>query len=157
MRLLLASGLLMALVSGQGAHACETNGPGCDAMVGVWEYVPPSAPGHAVIARQGAKYLGIFINTLAQPYDEQPTTPGAGKKLETTPDAYSVAGAWEYTCEATPSQLRLQLHWLYSSYRPQDVGSEVALEVELTGSDAKWWSMGSDGKRGTMGAGRRLR
>jgi hypothetical protein len=157
MRLLLASALLMALTSATEAPDGKPNEPGCEAMVGVWEYVPPSAPGHAVIARQGTKYLGIFINTLAQSSGEQPKTPGTGTKLETTPHAYSVAGAWEYTCEATPSRLRLQLHWLYSSYRPQDVGSEVALEVERAGNQAKWWYIGPDGKRAAMGAGRLLR
>jgi hypothetical protein len=126
-------------------------------MVGVWEYVPPSAPGHAIIARQGTKYLGIFVNTLPEPHSEQPKAQAGSEKAELSPNAYSVAGAWEYTCEVAPGKLRLVLHWLYSSYRPQDVGSEATLEVELLGSEAKWWFIGPDGKRGTMGAGRLLK
>jgi hypothetical protein len=157
MRLLLATGLLMMLVCAAAAHAGETKASGCDAMVGVWEYVPPSAPGHAIIARQGNKYLGLFVNTLAEPYSEQPRIRNGSEKVEPNPNAYSVAGAWEYTCEATPGKLRLVLHWVYSSYRPQDVGSEAVLEVELLGSQAKWWFIASDGKRGTMGAGRLLK
>ena len=158
MRLLSATGLLTMLVCAAGTHAGETKASGCDAMVGVWEYVPPSAPGHAIIARQGAKYLGIFVNTPPEPYSEQSRTRDGSEKAGPHPNAYGVAGAWEYTCEATePGRLRLLLRWLYSSYRPQDVGSEAVLEVELLGSQAKWWLIGPDGKRGTMGAGRLLK
>ena len=155
MRLLLVGGLLTTLVSVSGAHAGETKAPGCDAMVGVWEYIEPSAPGHAIIAKQGSKYLGIFVNTLPEPYAGPTKTGTGGEKSQA--NSYSVAGAWEYTCEATSDKLRLTLRWLYSSYQPQDVGSEIILEVELAGSEAKWWFIGADGKRGTMGAGRLLR
>jgi hypothetical protein len=124
-------------------------------MVGVWEYLPPSAPGHAIIAKQGSRYLGIFVNTLSEPYAGQTKTRTDGK--QTQGDSYSVAGAWEYACEASSDKLRLTLRWLYSSYQPQDVGSEAILEVELVGGQARWWFIGADGKRGTMGAGRLLR
>lgn len=157
MRLLLAGGLLMTLACATQAHAGETKAAGCDAMVGVWEYVPPSAPGHAIIARQGSKYLGIFVNTLPEPYSEQTRGRDAWETAEPNRNLYSVAGAWEYTCEAASNKLRLRLHWLYSSYRPQDVGSEAVFEVEPAGSQAKWWFIGPDGKRGTMGAGRLLK
>jgi hypothetical protein len=155
MRLLLAVGLLAMLVCVGRAHAGETKAPGCDAMVGVWQYVEPSAPGHAIIAKQGTKYLGIFVNTLPEPYTGQTTTRTNSQNPQA--GSYAVAGAWEYTCEAASDKLRLTLRWLYSSYQPQDVGSEAILEVELTGSQAKWWFIGADGKRGTMGAGRLLR
>jgi hypothetical protein len=157
MRLLSAGGLLMVLACATEARAGETKAPGCDAMVGVWQYVPPSAPGHAIIARQGSKYLGIFVNTLPEPYSEQTRARDAREKAEPNRDLYSVAGAWEYTCDAAAGKLHLRLHWLYSSYRPQDVGSEVLIEVEPAGSEAKWWFIGPDGKRGMMGAGRLLR
>jgi hypothetical protein len=124
-------------------------------MVGVWEYVEPSAPGHAIIAKQGSKYLGIFVNTLPEPYSEQTATRATGPR--TRADSYSVAGAWEYTCEARSDKLRLTLRWLYSSYRPQDVGSDLSLEVEVAARAAKWWSIRPDGKRGPMGAGRLIR
>jgi hypothetical protein len=155
MRLHLAGALLTTLVGVGRAQVGETKSPRCDAMVGVWEYVEPSAPGHAIIAKQGSKYLGIFVNTLSEPYSGQATARTGGQKAQA--NSYSVAGAWEYTCEAASDKLRLTLRWLYSSYQPQDVGSEVVLEVELTGSQAKWWYIGADGKRGTMGAGRLLR
>lgn len=154
MRSLSAGGLLIVLACATQAHAGGTNTTGCDAMVGVWEYVPPSAPGHAIIARQGDKYLGIFVNTLPEPYSEHPKARVAQAQATPKPDSYSVAGAWEYTCDAAPGTLRLSLRWLYSSYRAQDVGSEVVLEVELAGSQAKWWYIGPDGKRAAMGAGR---
>jgi hypothetical protein len=152
MRLFLVGGLLMTLGGGGGAPAGETKSPACDAMVGVWEYLAPSAPGNAIIARQGSRYLGIFVNTLPEPYPGETKTPPASLKGQAT--AYSVAGAWEYTCEPTGDKLRLKLRWLYSSYQPQDVGSEVVLEVEQAGDQAKWWFIGADGKRGAMGAGR---
>ena len=155
MRLLVIVGFVTTLVCVGRAHAGETNAPGCDAMVGVWQYVEPSAPGHAIIAKQGTKYLGIFVNTLPEPYTRQTTTRPSSQNAQA--DSYAVAGAWEYTCEAASGKLRLTLRWLYSSYQPQDVGSEAILEVELTGSQAKWWFIGADGKRGTMGAGRLLR
>ena len=157
MRTLLATGLLMLLACAAAAHEGEKKPSGCEAMVGVWEYVPPSAPGHATIARQGSKYLGIFVNTLPEPYSERPRTQNGDEKAAPNPDAYSVAGAWEYTCEAAQGKLRLAVRWLYSSYRPQDAGSEFALEVELLDSQATWWYIGPDGERGTMGAGRLLR
>ena len=154
MRLHLATGLLTTLVCGSGAHASETTTPRCDAMVGVWEYIAPSAPGHAIVAKQGSKYLGIFVNTLPEPYAGQTKTRTGDAKQA---DSYAVAGAWEYACEATGGKLRLTLRWLYSSYQPQDVGSEVILEVEVAGSQAKSWFIGADGKRGTMGAARLLK
>lgn len=157
MRLSLAGGLSMALVCGSEAHAVETKAAGCDAMVGVWEYVPPSAPGNAIIAKQGSKYFGIFVNTLPEPYSEQTRPRDASEKAGASSDLYSVAGAWEYTCAAALGTLRIRLHWLYSSYRPQDVGTEAVLEVELADRQAKWWFIGPDGKRGSMGAGRLLR
>ncbi|HEU0007891.1 MAG TPA: hypothetical protein VFS12_18030 [Terriglobia bacterium] len=155
MRLHLAGALLTTLVCVGRAHAGETKAPSCDAMVGVWEYVEPSAPGHAIVARQGSKYLGIFVNTLPEPYTGQTTTRTGGGKAQA--NSYAVAGAWEYTCEAASDKLRLTLRWLYSSYQPQDLGSEAVLEVELRDRQAKWWFIGADGKRGAMGAGQLLR
>jgi hypothetical protein len=55
MRLLLTGALLIPLSCALEAHAGQTKASGCDAMVGVWEYVPPSAPGNAIIAKQGSK------------------------------------------------------------------------------------------------------
>ena len=153
MRLLLA-GLVTTLVCVSGAQAGQTKALGCDAMVGVWEYVEPSAPGHAIIAKQGSKYLGIFVNTLPEPYDER-AKPRPREKGQA--DSFAVGGAWEYSCEAVAGKLRLTHRWLYSSYRPQDVGSEFTIEVEMADSQAKWWFIGADGKLGLMGAGRLLK
>jgi hypothetical protein len=51
-----------------------------------------------------------------------------------------------------------RLRWLYSSFRPQDVGTEVAFELERVGSEGKWWSIGPEGRRGTLlGAGRLIK
>jgi hypothetical protein len=153
MRLHLVTGLL-TLVCASGAHASQTNAPGCDAMIGVWEYVEPSAPGHAIVAKQGSKYLGIFVNTLPEPYNER-AKPRTREKGQV--DLYAAAGAWEYACEAVDGKLRLTHRWLYSSYRPQDVGAEFIIEIEMAGSQAKWWFIGADGKRGIMGAGRLIK
>jgi hypothetical protein len=154
MRPLLA--VMMTAVCAGRVQAGDERAPVCEDMVGVWEYVEPSAPGHAIIARQGERYLGIFVNTLSEPYTEGTKAPAGTSKTSGPTHPYSVAGAWEYTCTAAADKLRLTLVWLYSSYRPQDVGSQVVLEVELAGRQGKWWFIGPDGKRGTMGAGRRL-
>jgi hypothetical protein len=51
-----------------------------------------------------------------------------------------------------------RLRWLYSSFRPQDVGTEVAFELERVGSEGKRWSIGPEGRRGTLlGAGRLIK
>jgi hypothetical protein len=155
MRALLAGGLLLFLACAPRIHAGEPDASPCDGIVGVWEYVPPSAPGHAIVAKQGAKYLGVFLHPLPEPYSEQPRPRDASEKAGSGPALYSVAGAWELTCEAGSGPARFRLHWLYSSFRPQDVGTEVVLELERVDSQAKWWSIGPDGKRGAlMGAGR---
>jgi hypothetical protein len=67
----LVIGPLTILVCASGAGASQTNAPGCDAMVGIWEYAEPPAPGHAITAKQGAKYLGITLHTRPEPYSEQ--------------------------------------------------------------------------------------
>jgi hypothetical protein len=149
MRLLLVGGVLTSVVWTGGAYAAETKATGCDAMVGVWEYLPPSAPGHAIIAKQDGKYLGVFAHNLPAPETAGTKASAAGPR--------AAAGAWEFTCEGSAGELRMRLRWLYSSFRPQDVGSEATLEVEVDGSQARWWSIGADGKRGAMGAGRLLK
>jgi hypothetical protein len=154
-KLLFIGGALTAATCTAGVQPAETKANGCDAMVGVWEYLEPSAPGHAIIAKQGSKYLGVFINTLPAP-DAPRTRPSADAKKGSAHPT-SVAGAWEYTCEASAGKARLKLRWLYSSFGPQDVGSEATIDVELDGSQAKWWWIEADGKRGTMGAGRLLK
>ena len=157
MRLLLAGGLVMVLACATEAHGGETKAPDCDAMVGVWQYVPPSAPGNAIVAKQGSKYLGVFLHPLPKPYSEQTPTRDAAEKAGGGQDLYSVAGAWELTCESAPGAARLRLHWLYSSFRPQDVGTEVVFELERAGREAKWWYIGPDGKRGKMGTSRLIK
>jgi hypothetical protein len=50
------------------------------------------------------------------------------------------------------------MHWLYSSFRPQDVGTEVVFEFERAGSEGKWWLIRPDGKRDKLlGAGRLIK
>ena len=51
MGLVLAGGLLAAVASTAGVQAADAKPSACDAFVGVWEYLPPSAPGHAVIGK----------------------------------------------------------------------------------------------------------
>jgi hypothetical protein len=158
MRTLLAGGLLMVLASASQAHAGQATASPCDGVVGVWEYVPPSAPGNAIVAKQGSKYLGVFLHPLPTPYSEQTRPRDATEKAGGGPDLYCVAGAWELTCEAESGAPRLRLHWLYSSFRPQDVGTEVVFELERAGSEGKWWNIGPDGKRGALlGAGRLIK
>ena len=157
MRPLLVAGLWTVLACAPQPGAAEADAPRCDGIVGVWEYVPPSAPGTAIIARQGTNYLGVFLHSLPEPYSEQTRPRDATEKTGGNPDLYGVAGAWELTCEAGSGAARLRLHWLYSSFRPQDVGTEVVFELERAGREAKWWYIGPDGKRGRMGASRLIK
>jgi hypothetical protein len=158
MRTALAGGVLMVLACAYQLHASGVDAARCDGIVGVWEYVPPSAPGHAIVAKQGTKYLGVFLHPLPQPYSEQARRQATTEKANARPHLYSVAGAWELTCEAKAGLPRLRLHWLYSSFRPQDVGTEVVFELERVGSEGKWWHIGQDGKRDRLlGAGRVIR
>lgn len=155
MGLVFAGGLLAAVAWAAGVQAAEPKPSACDAFVGVWEYLPPSAPGHAVIGKVESKYVGVFYNTV--PASDAPKiapSTDAGKAI-----LYSRggAGAFEYTCEASAGKLRLKARWLFSSYSPELVGSEATLEVEPDGNAAKWWPIGPNGERGAMGAGRLLK
>jgi len=158
MRTVVAGALLMVLACAPQTHAGEAEASRCDGIVGIWEYVPPSAPGHAIVAKQGTRYLGVFLHPLPEPYSEQTPPRVATEKAGGGPDSYSVAGAWELTCEAEAGTPRLRLHWLYSSFRPRDVGTEIVFELERSGSEGKWWSIGPDGKRDRLlGAGRLIK
>ena len=154
MVLVLAGGVLAAVAWAAGVQAAEPKPSACDALVGAWEYLPPSKPGHSVIGKAGSKYVDVFYNTVA-PSDVPKIAPStdAGKAI-----LYSRggAGAWEYTCGASAGKLRLKARWLFNSYSPELVGSEFTVEVEQNGNDAKWWAIGPNGERGAMGAGRRL-
>ena len=155
MGLVLAGGVLVAFAWAAGVQTAEPKPSACDAMVGVWEYLPPSAPGHAVIGRGGSKYVGVFYNTV--PASDAPRTAPSTDAEKAILYSRGGPGAWEYTCEASAGKLRLKLRWLFSSYSPALVGSEGTLEVEPDGNAAKWWSIGPNGERGAMGAGRLLK
>ena len=155
MGLVLARGVLAALAWAAGVQAAEPKVSACDAMVGVWEYLPPSAPGHAVIGKVESKYVGVFYNTV--PASDAPRIAPSTDVEKAILYSRGGAGAWEYTCEASAGKLRLKLRWLFSWYSPELVGSEATLEVEPDGNAAKWWPIGPNGERGAMGAGRLLK
>ena len=155
MGLVLAGGVLAAVAWAAGVQAAEPKPSACDAMVGVWEYLPPSAPGHAVIGKVESKYVGVFYNTV--PASDTPRTAPSTDAEKAILYSRGGAGAWEYTCEASAGKLRLKLRWLFSSYSPELVGSEATLEVEPDGNAAKWWPIGPNGERGAIGAGRLLK
>jgi hypothetical protein len=143
-----------AVLWAAGVQASDTQRNTCDAMVGVWEYLQPSAPGLAVIAKMGTKYVGVFFNSLRAP--DVPSTEPSTDAEKAVIYSKSAAGAWEQTCEGSAGKARLKLRWLYS-LRPPPVGSEATLDWEQDGNEAKWWWLGTDGKRGAMGAGRLLK
>ncbi len=155
MRLVLAGQVLAAVACAAGVQAAQTKPNACDAMVGVWEYLPPSAPGHAVIGKVQSKYVGVFYNHL--PASKTPRTEPSTDTEKAILYSRGGAGAWEYTCEASAGKLRLKYRWLFSSYSPQSVGSEFTVELEQDGNEAKWWLIEANGARGAMGAGRLLK
>lgn len=155
MRLVLAGQVLAAVACAAGVRAAQTKPNACDAMVGVWEYLPPSAPGHAVIGKVQSKYVGVFYNHL--PASEKPRTEPSTDVEKAILYSRGGAGAWEYTCEASAGKLRLKYRWLFSSYSPQLVGSEFTVELEQDGNEARWWLIDANGARGAMGAGRLLK
>ena len=154
MRMLLVGGLLAALTCPGGTQAADSKSSSCDDLVGVWEYLEPTPPGRAVIAKLGTKYVGAFISTRKGPVSVHSELTTDAEKAA----AYSAtsAAAWEYTCEGSGGRLRMKNHTLFS-LKPNEVGSEATVELELQGDSAKWWFLGPDGKRGTINAGRRLR
>jgi hypothetical protein len=143
-----------AVLQAVGVQAANTQRSTCDAMVGVWEYLQPSAPGLAVIAKVGPKYVGVFFNSLRAP--DVPSTEPSTDAEKAAIYSKSAAGVWEHTCEGSAGKARLKLRWLYS-LRPPPVGPEATLDWEQEGNEAKWWWLGTDGKRGAMGAGRLLK
>jgi hypothetical protein len=141
--------LLIALASpALGADATAEN---CWGIAGVWEYVAPSWPGHAIVARQGNKCVGVWFarDLKASATDATTDAEKAG--------AYSAmgGGAWDFTCESKGPLLRCKNRTL-SSKRPSEIGSEAPLEAQMDGDNLKWWFLDRDGKRGDPGAARRL-
>jgi hypothetical protein len=142
--------LLIALASP--ALAADATAESCWGTAGVWEYVAPSWPGRAILARQGNKCVGVWFARDPKAAATDPTT-DAEKAV-----AYSASGggAWEFTCERQGRLLRCKNRTLFSKL-PSEVGSEATLEVEMDGDNLKWWFLDREGKRGSEGAARRLR
>jgi hypothetical protein len=99
----------------------------CDKYLGVWEYADPSPPGRAIISKYGDTYAAVWVGSDG-------------------------AAAAEITCGAT----RDKFHIL-RSVKPAEVGTDFELEAEATIDGLRWWYIGPDGKRGDMGAARRLK
>jgi len=144
--------LLIALASP--AHAAEApTQDNCWLITGVWEYVAPSWPGRAILARQGSKCVGVWFARNPNAPATDPTTDAERAAAY----AASGGGAWEYTCERLDGgSLRCKNRTLFSKV-PSEVGSEATLEIVQDGDNAQWWFLDREGKRGTLGAGRRLR
>ncbi len=134
--------------------AADKPSAGCDSLTGVWDYVAPSPPGRAVIAKLGSKYTFAFVQT--------PRQAAAGAAAPTTdPEkaaAYSAsaAAASDYSCEGSNGKYRWQMRTVYS-LRPEEVGSAMTLEMEVQGDTATWWFLDSGGKRGAPGSARHLK
>jgi hypothetical protein len=120
--------LSLLLATSAGSGASAAPVPNsCDKYLGAWEYVSPSPPGRSVISKYGDKYAIVWITG-------------------------SEAAAADVTCGPT----RDRFHIVYS-VDPSAVGSDFELETEATADGIKWWVIGADGKRGEMGAARRLK
>ena len=106
----------------------------CDALVGAWEYIPPSLPGSAIVSKQAnGKYLIVWIGTA--------------------PDKSSAtAGSWEGACEGSKVRWRV----LYAT-DPSTVGKERVVDWQMTGDTMQYWFLTAEGQRGDAGAVRRLK
>jgi hypothetical protein len=134
------------LFSSKSQAVAQTPTGGCDTLVGAWEYVEPSSPGRAIIARTGAKYLLVYV---AAP--QQPTA--------STPTASSIenAGAVEFSCEGNGGKYRwTRMLWTYELVPAADGGMDT-LDMEVQGDNARWWFLDAEGKRGPMGAAKRMK
>jgi len=141
--------LFLAMQSSSSVMAAEASRKRCDTFVGVWEYVEPSRPGRAVIAKQGDKYTAVWVSTET---DRKPTEPLTDAEKA---QAYSTAGAAaaDMTCGPTREKWRI-----FYSLRPQEVGAEFETEIESDRNGVlRWWFVRPDGTRGDKGAARRLK
>ena len=145
MRLIRTGPLVLGLVWLWAVCPVEAQRLGCDTFAGVWDYTEPSPPGRAVIAKLGNKYTLAFFQTV------KPAASAPSGSVATF-----TAGVSEYTCEGSEGKYRWKMRTLHS-VRPEDVGVETALEMELQGESAKWWFIGADGKRGNPGAAKRVK
>lgn len=121
----------------------------CDKYVGVWEYVPPSITGRAVISRYGnGRYAMVAINSARARGTTSPSTDAERANAYATASAFAA----EISCGPRRDTFRI----VYST-NPAGVGTEFQLETEATASGLRWWTVGPDGRRGEAGAARRLR
>jgi hypothetical protein len=134
--------------------AADVKAGSCDALVGAWDYAPPTPPGSFVIARQGEKYVGSFFMTTRPPGAK---TGGPSAKADEAGAAASTsAGVWEFTCDESRGILRAKNRVLRSlNFDP--VGSESVVDLELKGEQVNWWLIGPDGKRGDVNAAKRAK
>ena len=146
--------IMLGVAWSSGSQPVRAQPAGCDSLVGVWEYVQPSRPGRGVIAKLGDKYTFAAVQT---PQNTAVAGRGASTDAEKAA-AYSAsaAGVWEYSCEGSNGKYRWKMRALYS-LRPEEVGSERTLEMEVQGDAAKWWFLDADGKRGNPGAAKHLK
>jgi len=154
MKLITGSLIATALTGWAASLAADAKAGGCDALVGAWEYQQPTPPGNFVIARQGAKYIGVFFLTRGGP--SPPRAEPSTDAEKAAAYARSSAGSWEFTCEGSAGKLRTKTKMLYS-LNFAEVGTEQLVDIEVQGDQVKWWHLGEDGKRGSLNAARRLR
>jgi hypothetical protein len=127
MTYLLLLSVLFSAQASKGAKAATASPNNCDKYLGVWEYVDPSPPGRSIISKYGDTYASIWVGS-------------------------DIGAAAEITCGAKRDKFRI-VH----SVKPAEVGTEFELEAETTADGLRWWVIGPDGKRGDMGAARRLK
>jgi hypothetical protein len=136
----------MSVASLLAVQAVEAQPSGCDSLVGIWDYVDPSPAGRAIIARLGNKYTLVYFQTA------RPAAVPAGSAVGRN----FFGGVHEYTCEGSSGKYRLKMRALHS-HRPEDVGPEVVLDMEVQGDRSKWWFIEPDGKRINPGAASRVK
>lgn len=147
------NGVALALLACPPLLAAPPTAGSCAGMLGVWEYKEPTQ-GRAIITKLGDKYTIVFFQLNGRQMG--PVT-GASTEAQKAAalDALS-AGASEYTCEGSGGKLRLKGRTIYSA-KPDPAGPAWTLDMELTGDDARWWFLGSDGARAPMAEARRVK
>lgn len=131
MRRLWAAALLVTILHAGAAQAGQVQSS-CDTAIGVWETVPPDAPGRAVVAKAGGVFHVVFVK------------PALDTKVANVP---SLSLASRCSCEGPGDKLQWKCV-TDLSLRAPDVGTQAVYAGLIEGDNWQSWVIGADGKAG---------